>query len=106
MTPDAGDAWPKSAPQNARRHNDTSSGDLTVPTLGSTLFTTMINEAAAEAQAMLGNVQAGVQTPHVLDDHTVDRILNLYTGPWSSSPCIKRNWSAGRVKRRIPRDAG
>ena len=43
------------------------------------LFTTMIDEAVVEAQAMLGNVQTGVQTPHVLDDHTVDRILNLYT---------------------------
>ncbi len=43
------------------------------------LFTTMIDEAVAAAQAMLGNVQAGVQTPHVLDDHTVDRILNAYT---------------------------
>ncbi len=43
------------------------------------LFATMIDEAVAEAQAMLGNVQAGVQTPHVLDDHTVDRILNAYT---------------------------
>ncbi|MCY4008011.1 MAG: MGMT family protein [Rhodobacteraceae bacterium] len=43
------------------------------------LFTTMIDEAVIEAQAMLGTVQTGVQTPHVLDDHTVDRILTLVT---------------------------
>ncbi|MCY4260382.1 MAG: hypothetical protein OXC91_08985 [Rhodobacteraceae bacterium] len=42
------------------------------------LLTTMIDEAVAAAQTMLGNVQAGVQTPHVLDDHTVDRILTLF----------------------------
>ncbi len=42
------------------------------------MFTTMIDEAGAEARAMLENVQAGVQTPHVPDDHIVDRILNLY----------------------------
>ena len=74
------------------------------------LFATMIDEAVAEAQAMLGNVQVGVQTPHVLDDHTVDRILNAYTETLEFIALyraqLERWQDEAAVPRRRPRSSG